>query len=227
MSAVAAPVRGRRASLGAAAVLAGFLLLAPPLYLLGPFALLALLARPRTTRELFWLAAAAAGVSMTFAGPVPLGYLLIRVSGVALSVCFVLASLRSQGPIFPRALATVVLAAGAVALWAALRGIGWPEVEAAFTEMLRASYRSLGELGSSDPKARQDAQEFVRPFLKAAPDIARLLPGLLALEALGGLLLAWAWHHRLAVTPLGSPPAAPELGGPLPNELQSGVHRAP
>ena len=36
----AAPVPGRRVSFGAAAVLAGFLLLAPPLYLLGPFALL-------------------------------------------------------------------------------------------------------------------------------------------------------------------------------------------
>jgi hypothetical protein len=54
MTAPAAPASGRRASLGAAAVLVGFLLLAPPLYLLGPFALLMLLGRPRTTRELFW-----------------------------------------------------------------------------------------------------------------------------------------------------------------------------
>jgi hypothetical protein len=206
MTAPAAPPAGRPASLGAAAVLAGFLLLAPPLYLLGPFALLMLLARPRALRELFWLAAAAAGISASLAGAVPLGYLVIRVSGIALAVLFVMVSLRSDRPLVARALLAVGLTLLAVVLWAAVQGVGWTQVETAFTEMLRASYRSLAEVAGTDPKARQDVEQFVRPFLERAPDIARLMPGLLALEALAGVALAWSWHHRLAVNPRGRPP---------------------
>jgi hypothetical protein len=187
-------------------VLAGFLLLAPPIYLLGPLALLLLLAKPKTTRELFWLAVAAAGVSATLAGSVTTGYLLIRISGIALALIFVALSFRSQRPVFPRALVAVLAATLVVCVWAALRGLSYPEVEAAFTEMLRTSYRSLVEVGGTDPKARQDLEEFVRPFLEAAPGIARLMPGLLALEALAGVLLAWLWHHRLSATPLGTAP---------------------
>jgi hypothetical protein len=187
-------------------VLAGFLLLAPPIYLLGPLALLLLLAKPKTTRELFWLAVAAAGVSATLAGSVTTGYLLIRISGIALALIFVALSFRSLRPVFPRALVSVLAATLVVGVWAALRGLSWPEVETAFTEMLRTSYRSLVEVGGTDPKARQDLEEFIRPFLEAAPGIARLMPGLLALEALAGVLLAWLWHHRLSATPLGTAP---------------------
>lgn len=206
MTAATAPASGRRASLGAAAVLAGFLLLAPPLYLLGPIALLTLLARPRTTRELFWLAAAAAGISASLAGSVPLGAELIRVSGVALAAIFALLSLRGRGPVFPRALISMILAAAAAGVWVAMQGLQFADVQSGFIEMLRVSYRSLVDLGGTDPKARQDLEEFIRPFLEAAPDIGRLMPGLLALEALGGVMLAWLWHHRLSATPLGFPP---------------------
>jgi lysylphosphatidylglycerol synthetase-like protein (DUF2156 family) len=150
-------------------VLAGFLLLAPPIYLLGPLALLLLLAKPKSTREHFWLAVAAAGVSATLAGSVTPGYLLIRISGIALALSFVALSFRSRGPVFPRALISVVLAALVVGIWAALRGLTYPEVEAAFTEMLRASYRSLVEIGGTDPKARQDLGHVAKEFV-ARPD---------------------------------------------------------
>ena len=206
MTAPAAPVSGRRVSLGAVAVLAGFLLLAPPLYLLGPIALLTLLARPKTTREFFWLAVAAAGVSAALAGPAPLGAQLIRVSGIALAVLFALLAFRGRAALFSKAFASMVLAAVAVGVWAALQGLHYADVESAFTEMLRVSYRSLVDLGGTDPKSRQDLEDFVRPFLEAAPGIGRLMPGLLALEALGGLALAWLWHHRLSAIPLGVPP---------------------
>jgi hypothetical protein len=36
---------------------------------------------------------------------------------------------------------------------------------------------------------------------------SQLYPGLLALAGIAGLRLAWAWYHRLAVHPLGAPPA--------------------
>lgn len=206
MTAPAAPASGRRASLGAAAVLAGYLLLAPPLYLLGPFALLTLFARPRTTREFFWLAVSAAGVSATLAGAAPLGAQVIRVGGIALAVSFALLSLRRGGRAFPNALAAVMLATAVVGAWLTLQGLQFGDVTSGFTELLRTSYRSLVDLGGTDPKARRDLEEFIRPLLDAAPGIGRVMPALLGIEALGGVLLAWSWHHRLSVTPLGIPP---------------------
>ena len=37
--------------------------------------------------------------------------------------------------------------------------------------------------------------------------MSQLYPGLLAIAAIAGLRLAWAWYHRLALRPLGLPPA--------------------
>jgi uncharacterized protein YybS (DUF2232 family) len=36
---------------------------------------------------------------------------------------------------------------------------------------------------------------------------SQLYPALLALAGIAGLRLAWSWYHRLAVHPLGAPPA--------------------
>ena len=201
----APPVPGRRVSLGAAAVLAGFLLLAPPLYLLGPFALLTLFTRPRTVRELFWLAAAATGVAAGLSGGADLVPQLVRASGLVLSGVFVVLSARSVGPVFPRALLAVALTAVGLAAWAAVSGLTWGEVERAFTEVLRGSDALRN--AASDPTSRQDVRDFVQQVMDRAPDLARIMPGLLALEALAGLLLAWSWHHRIASAPLGQPPA--------------------
>ena len=206
MTTAAAPVPGRRVTLGAAAVLVGFLLLAPPIYLLGPFALLTLVARPRTLRELFWLAAAGAGISAAMAGPAALGPLLIRVSGLTVGAVFFLLSLRAVGPVFPRAMAAVVVGGVGIAVWAWLRGLSFTGIETAFTDMLRTSYRALIEMGGTDPRSRSDIEAFVNPFIAKAPEIGRMMPGFLALEALAGSLLAWSWHHRISETPLGLPP---------------------
>jgi hypothetical protein len=40
-----------------------------------------------------------------------------------------------------------------------------------------------------------------------ADTVSMLYPGLLALAAIAGLRLAWAWYHRIADHPVGAPPA--------------------
>jgi hypothetical protein len=207
MSAPAAPAPGRRASFGATAVLAGFLLLAPPLYLLGPFALLTLLSRPRSVREILFLALAGAGIAAALSGNLDLGSQILRASALVLAGVFALLNLRPRGPVFPRALAAVALTGLGLCLWAWAHGIHWQMVQQAFTDMLRTSYRAMADMAGPDPKSRQEVQNFVQQFVEAAPDIARAMPGLLALEGLAGLLLAWRWHHRIAGTPLGVAPA--------------------
>lgn len=206
MTAPPAPLPGRRASLGAAALLAGFLLLAPPLYLLGPFALLTLLARPRTLRELVWLTASIAGIAAALTGGGALGPEILRASGLAVTGAFVLLSLRSSGAVFPRALLAVALSCLGVGVWVWSQGIGWIGVETAFADMLRASYRAMVDLAGREGTSRQDMERFVEQFIRAAPDVARVMPGVLAVQALLGVVLAWHWHHRISVSPLGAPP---------------------
>lgn len=201
-----APLPGRRASLGAAAVLAGYILLAPPLYLLGPFALLTLFARPRTLREAAWLTAAIAGIGAALSGGTGLGPRLLVVSGVIVSASFVLLSLRGRVELLLRALLAVAGSAVGVGLWAWASGLGWVAVETGLTEMLRASYQAMIELAGTEGTGRRDMEAFVQPFIKAAPEVARMLPGVLALQALLGVTLAWRWHHRISVLPFGAPP---------------------
>jgi hypothetical protein len=84
--------------------------------------------------------------------------------------------------------------------------MSWTAIETAFTDMLRASYQAMVELAGKDPAGRADMQRFVEPFITAAPGVARVIPGVLALQALLGVALAWEWHHRISVSPLGAPP---------------------
>ena len=206
MTEPAAPPAGRRISLGSAVVLAGYLLLAPPLFVVGPFLLLSLLSRPQTLRELFWLLLAAIAAGLSFQGPRALVPDLIRALGVVLSVVFALSSRRASASLISRVLATIFASAVLVGLWEWSRGLDWPTLHQAFTTMLRDGYQAMARPGGPGTPVRPDIQTLVQPFIDMADELARALPGLLALEAIAGLALAWLWHHKIAATPLGQPP---------------------
>jgi hypothetical protein len=203
----AAPRVGRRVSLGAVVVLAVYLLLAPPLFLLAPFVLLTLFSRPRTLRELFWLIAAGTGAGLTLQGPHPLGVEIMWASGLVLAAVFLVLSLRSEAPVFGRALLAVLVTTVAIGAWEWTRGISWEAVQQAFTTMLREGYQAMLSPTGAGSAPKTDLQNFIQPFIDAAPDLARAMPGVLMLEGLAGVLLAWGWHHRVAVHPLGQAPA--------------------
>jgi hypothetical protein len=206
MTAEAAPATGRRASLGAAVVLAGFILQgAPALYFLGPFALLTLVSRPRTVREAIWLAAAGAGVAAVVSLERVLVLQVIQLSGLLVTLGFVGLSLRSRLPVLSRALLAVALAAVGVGVWLRVMGLGWPDLERAFTEMMRATYEAWAKASTSG--SNPDTQSFIRQLQDMAPQIARMLPGLLTLTAIAGCSLAWRWHHRIASSPFEPAPA--------------------
>jgi len=199
------PARGRRVRIGGVAVLAGFLLLAPPLFVIAPFLLLTLFSRPRSVRELAALAVAGAGVALALQGPAGLGLELLRASGLVVAAVFLVLSLRSTTPLLGRALLAVAVTAAAIIGWEWTRGVSWPEVQQAFTNMLREGYQAM--LPAAGEPAKPELQSFLQPFIDAAPQLARVMPGILALEGLAGIALAWLWHHRIAVQPLGQPPA--------------------
>lgn len=198
----AAPRPGRRSALGLAGLVVAFLFLAPPLFLLVPLALLLLFARPGTLREWLWVVLAGIGSAKLLAdvGNEALPARVLAAGGLMTAAFFILA-----GYLIPRT-RTAVRAMWAVGgglaglmIWCLWSGIGWTEFESAVAADLT---RMLEQLFQDSPREQVDAA------LESVPAIATIFPGLVMLQALLGLWLAWAWFHRIAVTP-GSPPPRP------------------
>ena len=78
--------------------------------------------------------------------------------------------------------------------WAAVQGAVEEEMEVFQTAMRRTLSNSAGW------------SEMSRQVSLMADTISLLYPGLLALAAIAGLRLAWAWYHRIADRPVGAPP---------------------
>ena len=206
MAAPAAPLPGRRVSLGSVAVLAGALLLAPPLFVLAPFVVLSVLARPHSLRELVALIGAGVGLGLSLQGSSALVPDLIRAAGLVLAAVFGFLSFRTRAGLFPRALLAVLLTALALFVWEWVRGVTWPEMHRSFATMLEQSYRSLLPPESATASSTE-VRNLVQTFIDSASAFARALPGLLALQGMAGVAIAWLWHHKLAAAPLGLPPA--------------------
>ncbi len=203
----AAPRPGRRVSFGAVVALAAFLLLAQtPLFLLAPFVLLTLFSRPRTLRELLWLVVAGTGTGLALQGSRSLPVEIMWASALLLAAVFLVLSVRSQSPVFGRALLAVLITTLAIGGWEWSRGVTWDAVQQSFTTMLRDGYQAMLPAPGSTT-GRSDLQTVLQPFIDSAPDLARAMPGILMLEGLAGVLLAWGWHRRIASQPLGQPPA--------------------
>jgi hypothetical protein len=201
-----APASARRATLGAAAVLVGFLLLAPPLYVLGPLGLLLLLSRPRTFREWFWIAIAAVASWVWLRAGTGIADETIRISAVLLSGAFVALALAWRGPVPARSIAAVVLATVALGIWLRVLGLGTADLVTAIEAQIRGRYQELLDAARQDPATSERLRTFLEQLVAGAPRVARLYPGLLALLGIAGTSLAWRWYHRIASAPVEPAP---------------------
>ena len=197
--------------MGAAAVLMGFVLLAPPLYVLGPLGLLLLLSRPRTFREWFWIGLATIASWFWLRAGSGLADETIRASAVLLSGAFVTLALAWRGPVTSRAIAAVVLATIALAIWLRVLGLGAGELIAAIEGQIRTRYQELLDAARQDPGASESVRAFLQQLVEGAPRVASLYPGFLALLGIAGTSLAWRWYHRIAAAPVE--PAPPPFRG--------------
>jgi hypothetical protein len=183
--------------------LAGFLLLAPPMFLFGPLAALLLVSRPTTTREWVWLMGALAWSALWLHQAGGLGAQFARAAAVLVSGSFLALTLWRPSNRMSQALAATGGAAVALAVWMYGLGLEWGQLReavdaelGAFQRGMRSSWAALG--ASSEMTAQMSAM---------ADTVSILYPALLALSAIAGLRLAWAWYHRIADHPVGSPPA--------------------
>lgn len=204
---------GPRRSWGILALVVGYLLLAPKTFFLGPLALLLLLSRPTRLQEWLWIGVALAAAAVMVRIPATLTDRTIRGAGMLFTGTFVMMSLLGIRSLFHRTLLATALAAACTAAWFRMLGIGWRQLTDAVAEyswaLWRAQMPSLPEVPPEGMAIAADASaKLAADLAMAMRAAADLFPALLALSAMAGGWLAWAWYHRVASHPIGRPPAA-------------------
>jgi hypothetical protein len=169
----------------------------------GPLAGLLLLSRPGTAREWLWLLAAGIWSALWLQQVGGLGAQVTRAAAVLLCGAFLALTLWQPSNAVGRALAATAAAGAVLVLWMWRLGIGWSRLVtgvsqelSAYETAVRDQWRSAG--------APQELVDQAGALMHSA---SQLYPALLALAGIAGLRLAWSWYHRLAVHPLGAPPA--------------------
>lgn len=183
--------------------LAGYLLLAPPVFVFGPLAGLLLLSRPGTAREWVWLAAATIWSALWLQQVGGLGAQVTRAGAVLLCGTFLALTLWQPSNGVGRALGATAVAGAALVAWMWRLGIGWMQLVSGVDRDLSAYQTAVRD----EWRAAGAPPELIDQIAGLMHSVSRLYPGLLAIAAIAGLRLAWTWYHRLAPRPLGPPPS--------------------
>jgi hypothetical protein len=185
-------------------LLAGYMLLFPPLFVLGPLAALLLASRPSSVREWGWIGAAGLWLALSLTQPGGLAMQTEYAWALVVTAGFVILMLFARTGVVTGALGATVMALGLVTVWMDVLGTGWHELQLAALHQGWEVCRTLQAWGQGLPA---DQQESVRSFVDAMSNMvavsSALLPAILVLKVLPGLAIAWSWYHRLAARPLG------------------------
>jgi predicted membrane protein DUF2232 len=169
----------------------------------GPLAGLLLLSRPGTAREWVWLLAGGAWSAFWLQQIGGLGAQVTRAAAVLLCGAFLALTLWQPSNAVGRAVAATAAAGTVLGLWMWRLGIGWSRLVTGVDQEL-----STYETAVRDQWRNAGApQELITQAGALMHSVSQLYPALLALAGIAGLRLAWSWYHRLAVHPLGAPPA--------------------
>ena len=186
--------------MGLVGLLAVFILLVPPVFVLGPLAGMLLVSRPATGREWSWLAASGALLWLSLrSGGLAEGF--VRATGIFIAGAFVALSVWSPRGLFRRAaLATASGLLVALVLASAL-GVGWSGVESALERGLRDAF--LGQARMTEAAGfGPGVVGALRDMARGAGESASFYPALLAVTGMAGCALGWRWF-RLVSEPRG------------------------
>jgi len=203
MTSEAAPLApGRRTGIGTVVLMAAYLVVAPPLFLLGPLLLLLLLSRPRTRREWLWILLTGMATLLVVGQRGAMGVvnsLLISAAAMAAGAYAVLTLGVRGWSASARVLGAVTLAGIGLVVWCALVGITVEVVDG----MVRAELQRALDLMMERASAEQ------RQAAGASADLLTwVFPAVTALQAVAGLALAGSWYHEVAAVPIGERPGS-------------------
>lgn len=184
-----------------------FLLVAPPAFLLAPLVGLLVCSRPATWREWIWLLLGGAAVVYWLAQGGDVAEQSVRALSVLAAGAFVALTLADEATPVTRALTAAGIAVAALAAWCGVLGVSWDVLRMSVTRTLETAFRSMA---AQAPGASPETSAAFRQMAEAAPAWAAAMPGLVYVQAVIGMLLAWGLHRRIARHPLGE--AAPPFG---------------
>jgi hypothetical protein len=168
---------------------------------------LLLLSRPSTLREWLWLAGVGTWSAVWLNQPGGLAAQFARAAAVLLAGTFVALTVWRPSARFSRALSATTLAGVALLIWMWHLGLEWGEIQRAVEHNLWTYNRELISRVSEAARSRPGTEGMLNEMSSAVRTIGSVYPALLILGSIGGLRLAWTWHHRIARHPIGPPPA--------------------
>ena len=190
-------------------LLAGYILVLPPIFVLGPLAGLLAVSRPSTFREWIWLAFAGLVAVLSLLPPGGVAGDFTRAAGVLVSGAFVVLSLWRPAPLFRRAILAVALGLALTLASTAAMGAGWNGIEQAVAAQTRDYFQAQVQQADSAGLSPAMVDGFRRLAVEG-PAAAPFYPAGIAFAALAGLVLAWRCYRLIARWPVG--PAAARLG---------------
>ena len=186
-------------------------------FALGPIGVLLLVSGLRTTRERLWLSAILAWTVLWLVQPGGIATQIIRGGGIMVTGAFVAAVLWRPERLGRNVGIAVAAGLAGTLWWTWLLGVTWERIEFALTRASWATYQATARLMAAfdGPSAAENAAAGIALMV-------RLFPGLAALSAGAGLLVAWAVYQRVALRPIGGP-AEPFTGFRVSDHLLWGL----
>jgi predicted membrane protein DUF2232 len=182
---------------------AGYLLVAPPMFVFGPLVGLLLLSRPATLREWVWVAAATSWSLLWLSEAGGLSGQFVRAAAVLVSGSYLALTVWRPSNQLSRCLAATAGAGIALGGWMIGLGVRWAELR----QSIQLDLAEIDRLARAQWSGMSGATEALADLAGMADTLSMLYPGLLALAAIAGLRLAWSWYHRIAERPIGPAPA--------------------
>jgi hypothetical protein len=186
-------------------VLLGYLVLFPPILVLGPLAALLAASRPDSPREWIWLAVTVGGIAFFAAQASGIASTMLIGWGLMAAGAFALLMLTGDRPLMTGALGAAGLATAGATGWAWILGTRWKDVTLAVAHDGWERCRELLDSGLFSPERAAGVRVYINAMADGIGASAVLFPGLLIASALPGMALAWGWYHRIAVKPYGHP----------------------
>ncbi|HEU4828405.1 MAG TPA: hypothetical protein VFT04_04345, partial [Gemmatimonadales bacterium] len=169
---------GRR-SWGLVGLLAGFILLVPPVFVLGPLAGMLLVSRPASGREWFWLAASGALLALSLqGGGVAEGF--VRATGIFIAGTFVALSVWNARGLFRRAVLATATGMIVALLLTSLFGVGWEGIERALERGLREAFLAQARVAEASGFGT-GVVDALRDMARGARETASFYPALLTM----------------------------------------------
>lgn len=177
------------------------------MYFLGPLAALLLVSRPGSGREWFWIILSLGGIAAWAQLPTSLAEQTVRSSAVFFTGALAALTMAGIRSLFSRVVGAIVLAAAATIGWGLVFHFSYANLQHELITQTWDTWRKLfpdlpAVMPAGDSLLDTSTTDRAREAASFITLASVLYPAGLAVTALAGGRLTWAWYQRIARMPL-------------------------